>query len=357
MAAEKLIIRTTAIAVISAGLATLVSSASFAGETPVSIAQAEPSHLHQHPPATTEAVQHDHEGTDRPVRVGLQTDPATLRAGSRAELTFAFNNATGQPVEELLTHHARQLHVVIASEDMNVLGHIHPQDFGETIQGGLAKTYFTFPQAGRYVVAVDFMTAAQGSQDEQFVVEVKGTPGASASEPEVSPGLASVRLEAGDRYTEPAILHAVDEHQAYAVSLQQPEAIRAGEAASFDYRFTRNGEPLTELRPYLDAPLHLAVVKDDLTAFLHTHGTLPENKQTSHSGHRSAVAGHGNMDTAHDKHGPAETEHGVPHINPDPLGSEIEATVTFPEPGTYYLFAQAAHGDQLLISRFPVHVE
>jgi hypothetical protein len=274
------------------------------------------------------------------VQVGLQTNPATLLAGSRAELAFAFKDASGQPTDELLTHHARKLHVVIVSEDMHVLGHVHPQDFGETVEGGSAKAFFTFPQAGRYLVGVDFMTTAQGSQDEQFVVEVDGPPAEPAPEAEAPPGFVSVKLEEGDRYTEAALLQAKDESQAYEVSLQQPDAIRANEEVSFAYRFTKDGEPLTDLRPYLDAPMHLAVAKDDLTAFLHTHGILPDNAHAAHGDHGSAGAAHGEIQRGQDTFGP-----------------EIAATVTFPEPGTYYLFAQAAHGDQLLNSRFPVHVE
>src|SRR5690606_18720954 len=125
-------IRVTAVAVISASLALLPGAVSIAGETPVRIAQAaEPNHPHQHPPATADtAHQHGGEAASGPVRVELQTNPATLHAGSRAELVFALDDASGRPVEEFLTHHSRKLHVVIVSEDMHVLGHIHPQDFG-----------------------------------------------------------------------------------------------------------------------------------------------------------------------------------------------------------------------------------
>ena len=334
-------IRIAAVAVISAGVAVPPAVASFAGKPPVWIAQAaEPDHSHQHPAAAADSAHHG-EAAAGPMQVELLTNPATLQAGSRAELVFALDYASGQPVEELLTHHGRKLHVVIVSEDMQVLGHIHPQDFGETLQGGSAKTYFTFPHAGRYLVGVDFMTKTQGSQDEQFVVEVKGPSAEPKPEAEAPSGMVAVTLEEDDSYTEPALFQNMDQSQNYAVSVQQPNTIRAGEAASFAYRFTRNGKPLTDLRPYLDAPMHLAVAKDDLTAFLHTHGILPDNAHAAHGDHVSADA----------------EAHGEVQGGPDTFGPEIAATVTFPEPGTYYLFAQAAHGDQLLISRFPVHVE
>jgi hypothetical protein len=334
-------IRITAAAAISTSLAMISSAVSIAAETPVRIAQAaESDQTHQHPPATADNG-HQHGGTgDGPVHVELQTNPATLQAGSRAELVFALDDASGQPVDELLTHHSRKLHVVIVSEDMHVLGHIHPEDFGEAVQGGSAKAYFTFPQAGRYLVGVDFMTTAQGAQNGQFVVEVEGPRAAPKPEAEAPSGMVVVTLEEHDTYTEPALLQAADQSLDYAVSLQQPDAIRANEEVTFAYRFVKDGAPLTDLRPYLDAPMHLAVAKVDLTAFLHTHGTLPKDAHA-----------------AHGDHGSAEVAHGEAHGGPDTFGPEIAATVTFPEPGTYYLFAQAAHGDRLLISRFPVHVE
>lgn len=346
------------VAVISASVALLSSVALSAGELPVLIEQAaEPDHSHRHPIATGETA-HRHGGAAAgPVRVELQTNHATLQAGSRAELVFALDDASGQPVEALLTHHGRKLHVVIVSEDMHVLGHIHPQDFGETLEGRSAKTFFTFPRGGRYLVSVDFMTTAQGSQDRQFVVEVVGPPVEPKPAAEAPSGIVAVTLEEDDSYTEPALLQATDESRNYAVSLKKPDAITANEEVSFAYRFTKDGQPLTDLRPYLDAPMHLAVAKDDLTTFLHTHGTLPENAHAAHGGDGSAEAGHGNAHAAHNDHGSADGQHGGAHRGPATFGPEITATVIFPEPGSYYLFAQAAHGDQLLISRFPVHVE
>jgi hypothetical protein len=35
--------------------------------------------------------------------------------------------------------------------------------------------------------------------------------------------------------------------------------------------------PVTDLRPFLHAPLHLAVVKDDPSQFLHEHGQASEH--------------------------------------------------------------------------------
>src|SRR3546814_14290261 len=67
---------------------------------------------------------------------------------TRTDTLFPYSTLfRSQPLEELITHHARKLHVVVLSEDMRVLGHIHPQDFGEPIEDGEARVYFTFPRS------------------------------------------------------------------------------------------------------------------------------------------------------------------------------------------------------------------
>ncbi|MBP0438031.1 hypothetical protein [Tianweitania sediminis] len=263
----------------------------------------------------------------------MKTQPERLRTRDRAELVFSLKSPSDQPLGELLAHHGRKFHIVIVSKTMDVLGHIHPEDFDDEVDGETTKAFFTFPQPGDYLVAVDFMTE-EGAQNKQFMVEVKGA--ANPTRTEAPSSILSVRLEEEDRYVEAASFSATPEAQDYAVSVQQPDEIKAGEAASFAYRVMKGGEPLTDLRPYLEAPLHLAVVKDDLTIFLHTHGTLPDASGVGHGdAHHGHASGKADMET---------------------FGPEIAATVTFPKPGTYYLFAQAAHGEQLLISRVPVHV-
>lgn len=337
-------------AAIGIGMVALTDAGPLAGLAPLQFAQAaESGHAHPHPAESSGsghqhdvgAHRHDGAAADASVQVELRTKPQKLEAGTRSELVFALSDAFGEPVDKLVTHHGRKLHVVLVSDDMQVLGHIHPQDFGEAVERGSAKTFFTFPQAGRYLVAVDFLTEAHGPQDKQFIVEVAGAPDGNAPEGEDRPGTVSVELEEDDRYTEAAVLRAADDKGlGYSVSLQQPDAIKAGEEASFAYSFHKDGQPVADLRPYLDAPMHLAVVKDDLTAFLHTHGIVSADAHSAHGDHGSPHGSHGSVAAL-----------------PEEFGPGVAATITFPEPGTYHLFGQAAHGETLVISRFPVHVE
>jgi hypothetical protein len=281
------------------------------------------------------------------------TQPERPRAGERTALTFILSDESGEPLQDLVTHHGRKLHVIIVSEDMQVLGHVHPRGFGEHIVAGQTKVFFTFPRPGRYLVAADYMTA-DGPHGEQFTVNVASSGDAAAADPDAvaPPSIGIVTLEEDDRYTDPISLEGTEQAGGYGVSLQRPDSIKAGEPVTFTYHFTMDGEPVTDLRPYLEAPMHLAVVSGDLSQFLHEHGMLPGEEHPGHS-EAGAHAAHGSHDEASgDSH---HGDHG--YQGPAEFGPEITAHVSFPEPGRYYLFSQTAHGDTLLISRIPVEVE
>jgi len=187
------------------------------------------------------------------------------------------------------------------------------------------------------------MTAA-GPYAEQFVVGVAGEDAGTGAGTSAAARITVVEAEHGDRYTAPVLLDGANQAAGYELSLTRPDRIEAGEPATFTLRVMKGGAPVADLRPYLDAPLHLAVVKEDLSSFLHAHGTVARDDQTGHAAHGS----HNHAD------GQGHASHG--YQGPSSFGPELTATLTFPEPGRYYLFGHAAHGDSLLVSRFPVEV-
>lgn len=287
-----------------------------------------------HGHAGHEQLQADHAD----VSVSLKLPPGGLHAEERSQLVFSLEGSDGKPLQDLVEHHARMLHVVIVSEDMQVFGHVHPEDFGESVSAGETRVFFSFPQGGRYLVAADLVTD-DGPHAAQFTVDVEGEE-AVAQAPDTAAALSyrSFDLEDEDRYTAPVLMpEAQQDEGEYGVSLLKPAAVRAGEEVTLTYRLTRDGASVTELRPYLDAAMHVAVVKDDLTTFLHEHGTAPG---VSHiNGH-----GHGH----HRDRGDATAAS---------FGPQIAVTLSFPEPGRYHLFGQNVHGDEIIVSRFAVDVE
>jgi len=269
----------------------------------------------------------------------LTAVPERPQVGVATTLRFALTDDDGLPIENLMTHHDRKLHVVLVSEDMQVFGHIHPEDFDEPIGNGEASVHFTFPRAGRYLAAADLATET-GSYAEQFILTVEGDTAVPESAASASASLVVVEADEGDSYTAPVVLDAPGPTGGYELSVARPGTITAGAPATFTWRLTKDGKPITDLRPFLAAAMHLAVVKDDFGHFVHAHGTAK------------------GLGTGYDHvHGASSADDDSPE--PGDLvyfGPEIVATVTFPEPGRYFLFGQAAHGETLLITRLPIDV-
>lgn len=274
------------------------------------------------------------------VNIALATRPKSPLAGEPATLEFLLTDESGQPVEDVQTYHDRKLHVVIVSEDMRIFGHVHPEDFDAPLAGGRANVFFTFPRAGRYLAAVDIV-AADRAQAEQFEIVV-GEGGVAESAPPTPAGMAVVEVEEDDRHTAPIILDEPGRSHGFEVSVIRPDPIDAAVPATIAWRVTKDDLPVTDLRLFLDAPMHLAVVKDDFSHFQHGHGMampigIVYDTQEDHQ--------HGTSGLDAVVHDYSDLEY---------FGPEITATLTFPDPGRYYVFGQAAHGTSFLLTRIPV---
>ena len=62
--------------------------------------------------------------------MAVNTGSEVIEAGTSTVLKFHFTDANGEPFTDLLVHHARILHVLLVSENLQIVGHIHPEDFG-----------------------------------------------------------------------------------------------------------------------------------------------------------------------------------------------------------------------------------
>lgn len=247
------------------------------------------------------------------LQVTLETDAAEIRAGSPVKMTVAIKEQDGRPLQGLAIIHERILHAVIIGKDLNVFAHIHPEDLGpiteEMLTKGRFPLLFSFPRQGEYVVGLDFATADK-SYSRTFPLQV------SAAEPMTEPVLDfSTQKTFGD----------------YQVTLTpSPEHIVAGQETRLHYRIEKDGAPVTDLAPYLGAPMHLAMVKSDLNSFIHAHGGLPGQEQHDH------------------------LHAGTP---PEKFGPEIETEVIFPEAGVYKIFSQTQHHNKILLFNFMVNVQ
>jgi hypothetical protein len=246
----------------------------------------------------------------------ISTEPGHVTAGTPATIRFSLNDAEGKPVQGLTMMHARYLHVVIASQDFSVFAHVHPRDFErltpDVLKSGRFFVRFTFPKAGRYIVGIDF--AVKGRPiGRHFIVDVAGEPRMTSAEKDLS------REEKADGLD--------------VVFSTTPARITANEKVLLNYVFRKDGKPVTNLEPWLAAPMHLAIVSSDLKYFLHVHGEVPGMPHHDH----------------HEDH---------MHMTvPPKFGPGIEVHVVFPAKGLYEVFGQVGHEGEVILTKFMVEVK
>jgi len=278
--------------------------------------------------------------SEGPIRASVVTSPEHPQAGEETMLTFSFTDASGMPVTNLMGHHTRKVHVAILSEDRNIHGHIHPEDFPERNTGLPAGTYavtFPFPHEGRYIVGVDVVNP-EGSLAKQFIVDVGGSPsmGRVSYDMTREKCFASYTEEGTDRYVQPIAMDVttVPCPQGYGVIFTPPEAINTGVPARLAFGVTKNGAPVTDLAMVMGAAIHFAIVPDSFDTLLHRHGDAASAED----------------DHSHDEDSAHEVE-GL--FGPDLVSEPI----VFPKEGNYTLIFEFKHHDELVYGRFDLAVE
>lgn len=292
---------------------------------------------------------------DSALKVVLHTEPQKIQAGEPATLMFQLTDTNGEPFTDLMVHHDRILHVLVVSENLQIVGHIHPEDYeSRDMMAELEGTYtvhFTFPVAGRYILAFDVMTA-DAEFSKYLYVDVAGEKKMAdlSKDLRTEKSVFGYTEEGGDRFTKAVSVTDGKGTSTYHVKIKVPDRIKAGEMVHIGYNFSRDGKLITDFVPFLDAPMHFAIVSTRLDGILHTHGTVPTSSKTGKSMKDDPHAGHKMKKSATSGH-----EH--QGITPDKFGPTLMLMTTFPKAGLYQIFGQLKHSDQILWSSFMVEVE
>ncbi len=294
--------------------------------------------------------------------------PAQPVAGQSTTLTFTFTDASGNPVADLMEHHGRRVHVVIVSKDLETLGHIHPIDFTadltSEINSGVYSVNYSFPEAGEYIVAVDVMNSSD-ELSKQFLVNVIGTPkmAATASSDMSHSKCFTGHLEDGvDRYVE-----SVDMKEAevpcpagYEVTLAPAsKTIIAGQDVLLRFHVEKDGMPVANLSPYLDAALHLAIIPTSFDFVLHRHGSVDASMKSSEMTGMDMVDSMSMGVESTEAMKEMDSMEGMQHnVVPMSFGPNlISEPIIFPKAGVYRVFAQIKHEGEIIVASFLVTVE
>ncbi len=265
--------------------------------------------------------EYDYVNSYPPAFATLDFESGTLIAGVPQDFTVSVRYPDGTPAN-LFVDMEKLVHVVIVSRDQRHFAHIHPDDMRDLTESEKESATFslsyTFPRAGEYLISVDYANGIRLESAQQSVTVV----GAPAMESDTA------------LYASPARVGDYD----VAMSYTQPFA---GEVSTLVYEIHKEGQPAV-LEPYLSAAMHIAVIKNDLEAFAHTHGEV----------HPPGVA----MPPVIVRDG--KIVHSMATMyTPPSFAYPIDAHVIFPEPGLYTVWAQFQSDGEVYAVPFTVRVE
>lgn len=239
-----------------------------------------------------------HGGAASHVPVGLQVSqdgytltPETtiIRPGTKTDFRFSVTGPDGKPVTRFETLHGKPLHLIVARRDLSGFQHLHPSEAG----GGVWTVPLTLPEPGAYRFFTDFKPA--GAAEQLTLGTDVLAPG--RFEPRAVPRPEQVTRVDG-----------------YEVKLTG--ALVPGRTSRLTLSVSKDGRPVTDLEPYLEAYGHLVALRDRDLAYLHVH--------------------------------PA----GTPGDGRTRPGPDVTFEVQAPSPGTYRLYMDFQHGGKVRTAEF-----
>jgi hypothetical protein len=177
---------------------------------------------------------------------GYRLAPLTreLATGAPAPFTFRVLGPDGAPVTRYTPNHEKDLHLIVVRRDLSGFQHVHPR----LAPDGTWTIPLRVAAPGQHRVLADFQPAGR---DENLTLGVD-VPAAGLYRPVELPP--------------PARTATVD---GYTVSLAGD--LVPGTASKLTLTVSRDGQPVTDLQPYLGAYGHLVALRDGDLAYLHVH--------------------------------------------------------------------------------------
>jgi hypothetical protein len=191
------------------------------------------------------------------LRQGLTVNlaaPGSVRIGQPVTLRFYVCLQPGDlAVDNLQLEHEKFMHVIGVRDDLNEFFHIHPT----RVAPGIWEVVHTFTNGGIYKIWSDVRF-----QDASYAV---GHPVLS-----LSGNLGEPARHDGDR----ADYEVRSGHQ---ITFKHTEPLVGGRAASLQFLMRDAAGREIETENFLGAAMHLVIVKDDLSVYLHAH---PDHQET-----------------------------------------------------------------------------
>jgi hypothetical protein len=253
-----------------------------------------------------------------PVTVTLASTPANPRAGDPFSIAYTLKDGAGVPMtpDRLALAHERLMHLILVSQDLAIFQHLHPESTGN----GVYETETSVPAPGKYILFNEFVTAEGTTQIERNVTSTEGAESAD------TPATLSQTLGQPQEWGE---LRAT-------LTTNSPRIRRRLPTSFLMNVTTQDGQPVTDMQPWLGAPCHIVIVSADTKQFAHTHGDVPGGAMSGDMGTIGNMA----MPTP-----------------PAQFGPRLAFAHTFMQPGPYRIWVQFSYKGEIATFGFNVLVE
>lgn len=265
-----------------------------------------------------------------PYSANVAPDPAPIQPGVTTQLTIRLLDPAGNVLglDALEIVHEEPLHLLMVNSDLSWYAHEHPTPRPD----GAFVLPFAFPAPGEYTLFHDYTPKGKKQQVAPFKLKVAGV--APPPKPLVEDYDTVAQIEG---YEFRVRCNGVK------FAAAEDSIIRIG--------IDRDGEPVTDLEPYLGELGHLVIISADLKSFVHSH---PLDMTDDHDGGDHGHA-HGHAhDHDHDTimraaRAAVDLRNGKP--------SDVVFHAVFPRPGLYKAFAQFQHKGKILTYPFVINAE
>lgn len=175
----------------------------------------------------------------------LVVKKSTLPKGKASVFSFHITDKAGMTVTKFGLDQTKRMHLIVASKDLSEYQHVHPV----MAKDGTWSIPLTLPAGGGYRAFADFNA---GGKRHVLGATIKA-PGTMKAMP--LPALSTTAQTDG-----------------YTVTMTAGK-LMPGKTESVKFTVTRDGQPVTDLQPYLGALGHLVVLRAGKLEYLHVHPT------------------------------------------------------------------------------------
>jgi hypothetical protein len=265
----------------------------------------------------------------------LKVDPVLSRNQLDLNVRAAFspgNERRSRSNNDFLPDHGHLMHLyAIREPEMDAAFHLHPA----LVAAGDFRISLPNMPPGQYAFYGD-------------VVHTNGFPETLVAKITIPADMSGDPLGVDDASTHPQPLsqgqlgNTYKLPDGYVMVWDRPQTITANTAYSFRFHLLNaEGNPATDVQPYMGMAGHAAFVKTDGTTFAHTHpegsAAMPALMLANDNANSAPSTANENMETG------MKMDMDMP-MHSDPIPNTVEFPYGFPSSGRYRIFVQMKHG-------------